>query len=296
MNYIIETKKEKYNEMSYGATVYNVMMASPSDVSAERAIIQKILYEWNTINSFSRNIVLLPVGWESHSSPEAGDTPQSILNKQVLEKSDILIGVFWTRLGTPTTEYQSGTVEEIEKHILSGKLTMLYFSSRPVELDSVDQNQYNELKRFKDSCKTRSLYEGYDDLNDFKDKFYRHLQLKINEHEMFKSNNSTTPNEIYNSHVSIPVLSEEAKTLLKGISADPNGQLICAQYLRGTSIISNSTQFCNTQVPREIARWKEAISDLLKMNLIARTGKKDEIYTITDLGYKVADTIEIPIV
>ena len=135
--------------MSYNATVYNVMAASPSDVSAERIIIRDVIYEWNTINSISKNIVLLPIGWETHSSPEMEDSPQNIINKQVLNKSDVVVGVFWTRIGTPTTEYQSGTVEEIEKHIQSGKLTMLYFSSRPVEQDSVDQAQYEELKKSK---------------------------------------------------------------------------------------------------------------------------------------------------
>jgi hypothetical protein len=31
-----------------------------------------------------------------------------------VESGDILMGVFWTRLGTPTGKAPSGTVEEIE--------------------------------------------------------------------------------------------------------------------------------------------------------------------------------------
>lgn len=280
--------------MSYNATVYNIMIASPFDVSAERGIIRDVVNEWNIINSTPRSIVLLATGWETHSSPEMGNTPQNIVNRQVLDKSDILVGVFWTRLGTPTTEYSSGTVEEIEKHIKSGKLTMLYFSSSPVVLDSVDQNQYNELKQFKESCKARSLYESYDDLIDFKDKFYRHLQLKLNTHEMFKIDHSIAPQEIQKSSVSIPVLSDVAKILLKEISIDPQGQVIYMRHVAGVSIKANGKEFCDSQEPREIAKWKGAIENLSGENLIKKTSKMDglDIFSITDIGYKIADTVE----
>ena len=123
--------------MSYRAQAFNVMIASPGDVSSERSIIRESIYEWNVVHSQSRNIALLPVGWDSHSSPEMGKDPQEIINKQVLEKCDLLVGVFWTRIGTPTKEHPSGTVEEIEKHIKSGKPAMLYFSDQPVVMLSL---------------------------------------------------------------------------------------------------------------------------------------------------------------
>ncbi|MBF4232785.1 DUF4062 domain-containing protein, partial [Vibrio anguillarum] len=134
----------------------------PGDVSSERAIIRDVIYEWNAVHSESRNIVLLPVGWETHSSPEMGGQAQEIINNQVLDRCDLLVGVFWTRIGTPTTEYASGTVEEIEEHIKSAKPAMLYFSSQPVALDTVEPEQYAQLKAFKESCQNRSLYESYD--------------------------------------------------------------------------------------------------------------------------------------
>lgn len=70
-----------------------------------------------------------------------GDRPQAIINKQLLEQSDLLVAVFWTRLGSPTGATNSGTVEEIEEHLAAKKPTMLYFSSAPVRPDSVDNEQ-----------------------------------------------------------------------------------------------------------------------------------------------------------
>ncbi len=122
----------------YTASTFYVMIASPGDVASERAIVRDVVYEWNAVHSGARKIVLLPVGWETHSSPEMGAPAQQIINRQVLDKCDLLVGVFWTRIGTPTEKHLSGTVEEIEEHIASGKPAMLYFSSQPVVMDTVD--------------------------------------------------------------------------------------------------------------------------------------------------------------
>lgn len=144
--------------MSYKAEVYKVMVASPSDINKEKNIIRETLSEWNVVNSEMRKIVLLPVGWETHSSPEMGDRAQAIINKQ-LKECDLLVSVFWTRIGTATGEYPSGTVEEIQEHIKAKKPAMLYFSSAPVNPEAVDSSQYSELKKFKQLCESNGLCE-----------------------------------------------------------------------------------------------------------------------------------------
>ena len=279
--------------MSYEAKVFNVMIASPGDVASERTIIRDVIYEWNAVHSESRNIVLLPVGWETHSSPEMGDTAQEIINNQVLERCDLLVGVFWTRIGTPTTEYASGTVEEIEEHIKSGKPAMLYFSSQPVALDTVDHEQYSQLKKFKESCKGRSLYESYDSRSSFKDKFYRQLQLKLNQHSMFQEVSSAFPNEVVESKTPLPQLSDESRILLKEASQDRNGTVMHLRHLGGTNIQTNSKNFIESNERREIARWEAAIKELVSKELLIARGYKGEIFEITNLGYQIADMIEL---
>jgi hypothetical protein len=157
--------------MSYQATVYKVMIASPGDVEAERAVVREILSEWNTVNSDKRQVVLLAIGWETHSAPEMGDRPQAIINKRVLRDCDLLVGVFWTRIGTATGGYPSGTVEEIEEHLKLGKPAMLYFSDAPVAPQTLDPKQYDLLREFKESCKSRGILETYSTLTEFKSKF-----------------------------------------------------------------------------------------------------------------------------
>ena len=87
------------------------MIASPGDVAAERNVIREIITEWNNVNADSRRTVLLSIGWETHSVPEMGNRPQAIINKQILGGCDLLVGVFWTRLGTETGAYRVAVQE-----------------------------------------------------------------------------------------------------------------------------------------------------------------------------------------
>ncbi|AJZ58938.1 hypothetical protein OI25_2959 [Paraburkholderia fungorum] len=277
--------------MSYPATVYKVMIASPSDVVAERNIIREVLQEWNAVNSEKRKIVLLPVGWETHSSPEMGDTPQSIINEQIATTNDLLVGVFWTRVGTPTDKYMSGSVEEIEEHIKASKIAMLYFSSAPVMPDSVDPEQYAKLKEFKDSCKPRGLFEPYADLNDFKDSFYRHIQLKINQHEYFNTGDSSIETSlVLESEQSLQKLSKEAATLLKDAAQD-DGQIIHIRHMSGAMIQTNKISYTDDQTPRTLAIWEGAIDELENLGLIRAANAKREIFRLTREGYEMAEIV-----
>lgn len=280
--------------MSYTATVFNVMIASPGDVASERAIIRDVIYEWNAVNSISRKIVLLPIGWETHSSPEMGAPAQTIINNQILDKCDLLIGVFWTRIGTPTEHYLSGTAEEIEEHIRSGKPAMLYFSSQPVAIETVDINQIQLLKTFKESCQKRGLYETYDSHRDFKDKLYRQLQLKVNEHELFKDKNVDQETiNIVESRTPLPSLSAESRILLKEASLDQSGIIIHARFISGTSIQTNGKNLIYGSEHREVAKWEKALEELETKNLVIARGNKREVFEITNTGYQVADMIAL---
>lgn len=280
--------------MSYPATVFNVMIASPGDVASERTIIRDVIYEWNAVHSSARGIVLLPVGWESHSSPEMGASPQSIINEQVLHKCDLLVGVFWTRIGTPTKAHPSGTVEEIEEHIAAGKPAMLYFSGQPVVMESVDMEQYSVLQTFKKSCQSRGLYQSYDSYSDFKEKFYRHLQLKVNEHPTFAvSETNDGAVDPVPSNTSLPQLSNEARILLKEASLDAHGRVLYMHMMGGPMIQTNGKKMVSSNERREIAKWESAVKELENADLLVARGQKGEIFEITNLGYQVADMINL---
>ena len=114
------------------ATILNVLIASPSDVSAQRNAVESAIQEWNANHHAETGVMLQAVRWESHSYPASGDRPQAIINQQIVDQGDFLIGIFGNRLGTPTGAAQSGTIEEIEQFRKAGKHVALYFSTADV--------------------------------------------------------------------------------------------------------------------------------------------------------------------
>ena len=165
--------------MSYQATVHRVLIASPSDVVDERRAIPEIILQWNRDNGFSLKTILEAVKWETHCTPEMGDRPQEIVNRQVVRDCDILVGVFWTRLGSPTGKQESGTVEEIQEFIATGKPVLLYFSKMPVAPDSLDAAQWDRLKAFRKDCESKGLYYTYDSIDELRDLLRSHLGRTI---------------------------------------------------------------------------------------------------------------------
>lgn len=165
--------------MAYDARVLQILIASPGDVREEREIISEVIYEWNYVYSRDRSVVLLPLRWETHASPEIGSTPQSIINRQVVDYCDMAIGVFWIRLGTPTGEAESGTAEEIARVGSAGKPVMLYFSQAKLSPETLDLEEYARLKEFKSKTYLKGLIESYSSLNNFREKLQRQLAIHI---------------------------------------------------------------------------------------------------------------------
>ncbi len=277
--------------MSYTATIFKVMIASPSDVSAERAIVRELLSEWNVVHADRARTVLLPIGWETHSVPEMGDRPQAVINNQILKDCDLLVGVFWTRIGTATGQFASGTVEEIEEHIKAGKPAMLYFSAVPVVPDSIDPAQYQQLQTFRKSCQSRGLCEAYSDLTDFRTKLYRHLQLTLNRDPYFQqaaaSGARVEPSEL----PSAPALSREAAFLLKECAADPNATIMNVSYIGGQAIQVRGKNLIEEGNDRSRAIWTSALSELESLGHIEPMSAKRELFRITRAGYDAADRL-----
>ena len=63
---------------------------------------QKIYIFYYIIPVFSMNIFVKTLYWSKNVMPEAGEYPQSIINKQILDKSDAIIAIFGNRIGSPT--------------------------------------------------------------------------------------------------------------------------------------------------------------------------------------------------
>ena len=165
--------------MSFDARVFRILIASPSDVTDAREIAVRTIQGWNDLNSAERQIVLLPLRWETHSAPEYGLRPQEAINRQVVDHCDLLVGIFWTRIGSPTGAAESGTLEEIERVATQGKRVMLYFSRVERNPDEIEIDQLQKLREFKKKTFPKALVESYATKDEFRDKFARQIEIQL---------------------------------------------------------------------------------------------------------------------
>ena len=165
--------------MSFIARVYRIMIGAPSDIKEEVQIAKDVINEWNYVHTELHHKVVLPLHWSISAYPNSGKHPQKIINEQVVDKSDLLICIFGSKLGTPTDTDISGSVEEINEHLKAGKDVMIFFRKN-LEIESLDDmQQVEKLLKFKESIKGNALFEEYEK-NSFKSILSQKLQLFLN--------------------------------------------------------------------------------------------------------------------
>lgn len=167
--------------MSFKSETYLVLIASPSDLSEERQAATEAVNDWNAQHAVAESIVLLPVKWETHATPQSGVRPQKAINDQLVRGCDILVGMFWTKIGTSTGVAESGTVEEINRFVSAGKPALLYFSSRPIDPNKIDLKQHKKLKTFKNATYKKALTGGFSGVDELRQTLLRDLIRQVRE-------------------------------------------------------------------------------------------------------------------
>lgn len=144
--------------MSKKIVVYDLLLSCPSDVSNSIEIIEKEINRFNNIFGRLNDIIVRSRYWAKDTYPTVDGSPQETINKQIVNDSDMVLAVFWTRFGSPTENYGSGTEEEIERMISAKKQVFLYFLDKPINPSKIDFDQYNRLTEFKEKYKNQGLY------------------------------------------------------------------------------------------------------------------------------------------
>lgn len=153
--------------MPVDADVYRVLIASPSDVEEEREIARNVVFEWNGSRS-KEDVYLEPVMYETHVAPDLGKSPQEIIHEQVVESCDLVIGIFWSRIGTETENHPGGAVEEVKHFYDEDSRAIVGFSEREVPRADIDYDQMQQVDEFKEECQGKGLVFTYESVEEFK--------------------------------------------------------------------------------------------------------------------------------
>jgi hypothetical protein len=135
-------------------TILEVFIASPGDVSPERAVLEGVVSEFNLTWGDKHKVHLELVKWETHSRPSFGEDAQDVINTQVGDSYDVFLGIMWGRFGTATARAESGTEEEFARaheRLRNGDNVqiMFYFKDAGISPSQMEGEQIVKVQAFK---------------------------------------------------------------------------------------------------------------------------------------------------
>ena len=175
-----------------------IVVASPSDVQAERESVEKVVQDLNRHVALRLGLFMELSGWETVPPGVHAQGPQAVIDSTLcIEDCDLLIGIFWKRFGTPVAGSDSGTEHEIRR-AYDGFLRrgspqlVVYFNQTPYTPRSQeDTQQWERVLRFKDELASKVVYHEYDGSDDFEDHIRKYLTGWL-----FDLQNQPVPSEV----------------------------------------------------------------------------------------------------
>lgn len=163
-------------------TEYNLLFSCPGDAySTCFTAIEESVAHFNSYAKASLGLSVNLTHWSKDSYPQSGGHPQALLNSQIVDNADAAIAVFWTRFGTPTDEFGSGTEEEIERLLSDKKQVFLYFLDKAIPPSMTDAPEYrkqrDQILLFRDKYEEKGIFCVVSDEVELKEQFSRHLFL-----------------------------------------------------------------------------------------------------------------------
>lgn len=163
-------------EMGKLVKSFRLLLSCPSDLQEIKLKLLEKINNFNKSYGERNGISINLVNWKDDAYPQMGKSPQKILNDQFVSSSDMVVAMFWTRFGTKTDNYESGTEEEIEIMLKSGKQVFLYFLDCPIRPSKIDINQYKNVLRIKERYKDKGIYFDFESEEDLIENFCHHLE------------------------------------------------------------------------------------------------------------------------
>jgi len=242
------------------------MLGCPGDIEDEVDIFFREVQRWNEQHGEEYGVMLLPKHWSTHAHPQLGERAQGIINTQLSDKADILIAIFWSRLGTETGIAPSGTAEEIMRFYESGRPVKLYFSENanlsPSKIaDRKFVKEFERLSKFRKQSEELGLYDSFKDSSDFSKKLERHLMLEVRSlrDRGFVSRReqiASTSEAPDTAHASLRILKRTVERLRRDWKAEANSH--ASRYDQGRQIMARLSSALSTHLA-ELRGCQDAI-------------------------------------
>lgn len=177
---------------------YTIFLSRPSDVESHVETVKQAVADINLVSA--------PLGarfdlfdWRENATPGLDVEPQARVNIQS-ENHDAFIALVGATLGTPTINYESGTVEEIERAIskaedsvFGGNSVSILFKDVSLNINS-DLDQAKKVQALRSSLGPRGiLYRTFGNDDDLRDVVFRCLGVLLSGHVSMQAENLPAP-------------------------------------------------------------------------------------------------------
>jgi len=159
-----------------------IALISPSDVGPERDAVATVVRRFNQLVAPHLGLELELRDWEQ--IPPALDKagPQAIIDASLdLQRCDIVVAIFWHRVGTPVSDARSGTEHELriayDVAVRRGRpRVMLYFNRAAHDPGTEEERQQQAaVLSLKQEYTAKGLFREYDGADSFTAEFERDL-------------------------------------------------------------------------------------------------------------------------
>lgn len=165
-------------------TIIRIFVSSPSDVAAERTVLDEVVERINRTDGNERKVRLELWKWETDTVPQIGPKPQTVIDNQMPAHYGVYLGIMKHRFGTPTGRHGSGTEKEFKDALrrwgeTGSPWVLFYFGKEKVDPDTLDMGQYEKVRQFREKLLNLGLYETYEGVRGSKDAFFEKVEVHL---------------------------------------------------------------------------------------------------------------------
>jgi len=159
------------------ATIIQICIVSPGDIPEWRNETERFIKEYTP----PKDVIIDVVRWEK-DTPNTSNIKdiQGHININLIDESDILVGMFWSKFGTATKNAKSGTEEEIKRHLEKEKPVILYLIDEPIKPSVVNSGEYKKIEDFKMENKDKGVYTLINDFTELRQHLEKDITYNIN--------------------------------------------------------------------------------------------------------------------
>ena len=235
------------------------------------------------------------VPWISTEDIAKGDRWFPELMSQLGKSTTCVISITPENHKAPWVYYEAGVIAAKQEN---GKICTVLFGVTTSNIKDTPMDQFQATEAVNDDMWrlvksiNRRLAEGAHEeqpLRALFDRYWPELKDHIDE----SLSNSVVSRETTETiHLlSQYNLSDEAKDLLGEACRSKEGRIYWNHTTRGYYLKTNDREFFEPDKPREEARWKRALDDLIGAGLVEDRWHKGQVFALTARGYEVGDML-----